>query len=80
MMVETVNEGKAKYKIVSIGVGDFVKEIRKNRVGVVKDINTKLKEVDQAVKETALDGGKSWNALSKEKKIKFLNIFKKVAQ
>tara|TARA_R100001129_G_C5118656_1_gene189379 strand:+ start:168 stop:398 length:231 start_codon:yes stop_codon:yes gene_type:complete len=42
MMVETVNEGKAKYKIVSIGVGDFVKEIRKNRVGVVKDINTKL--------------------------------------
>ena len=40
----------------------------------------KLKEVDQAVKETALDGGESWNAFSKEQKIKFLNILKKMAE
>ena len=29
-------------RIVTIGIGDFVKEIRNNKVGVVTDINEKL--------------------------------------
>ena len=61
----------------------MVETMNEGKNKFVKDQNIsdkKLKEVDQAVKETALDGGKSWNALSKEKKIKFLNILKKMAE
>ena len=58
-------------RIVTIGIGDFVKETRNNKVGVVTDINEKLNRFLLDFPDTNSFG---WFGLKEIKHIEQLNI------